>query len=73
MDEGSRGARSGKVRMWVLTAVEEYGMAVHSLYRESALEREEVNFSARFWVRVSSRKYARACAWTASFHLRRAT
>ena len=56
MDEGRRGARSGKVRMWVFTAVEEYGMAVHSLYRESAHEREDVNFSAHFWVRFSSRK-----------------
>jgi hypothetical protein len=44
---GRRGARSGKVRMWALTAVEEYGMTAHSLYRESAHEREEVNFSAR--------------------------
>lgn len=60
MDEGSSGARSGKVRMWVLTAAEEYGMQVHSLYKESAQERDEVNCSERFWVRLISRKYARA-------------
>ena len=37
MEVGRRGA---------LTAVEEYGMTVQSLYRESAHDREEVNFYA---------------------------